>query len=147
MEHWCPPLSYPANTYQRLSVIEAITGDPATTLRQEIETGRLQGKKRGKAWYTTLEFHREWVDHYGESVEEAEQGGGQTRANGERKMEDCGEGEFYPRLRPLVLDQDDGGGGVQAQTRASKRKRRSRSKVIRLPLQTAGRGPEEADGT
>lgn len=50
------------DAFLRLSVVAVLTGDPETTLRDAAASGALRHARRGKILYTSLTWHREWVE-------------------------------------------------------------------------------------
>jgi hypothetical protein len=44
----------------RVSVASGLTGDPESTIVERLEKGEIEGKKKGKIWYTTVEALRDW---------------------------------------------------------------------------------------
>jgi len=59
-------LAFPLNALLRVKVVASITGDSDSVLQEAILAGELQAVKRGRLLYTSLEWHRKWLENEGE---------------------------------------------------------------------------------
>lgn len=87
-------LALPTSAYLRLERVSEITGDPVSTLREAIALGELRGIKRGKSYYTSLEWHGEWIENAGRGDDTDK-----IRREVPRKDPDRREGDIRPNRR------------------------------------------------
>lgn len=55
-------MTFPTDIPIRLSRLSELAGEPLSTLQQAISEGELRAAKKGRSWYVSLDWFRDWIE-------------------------------------------------------------------------------------
>jgi hypothetical protein len=122
----CPPATLPV----RLEIIEALTGVPASTLREAVRRGIMNGRYAGKAIVATLDDYARYIEAQGKRGRVLQDHAERDGSPGQ----DC---ERQADKRTVQADEAGSAAGVQHQVKKRKRRRRQPTIVYDISAEMA----------